>query len=346
MKHPSQTSLSNLEFLLAAMRAIGTKHSVTKHFTAQLELDVDASLSYGLGKDLFNDLIPNIPINGVIADQQVVPVTYDDIQGFVKSNSLINVNRNCPSRQGSSSNSNIALTPLSGVMPDSSNNSSGESPDQVAAYWDTMTIGNYVPRSQADPERHGSTEPSDQTSQSNVFDENTIIDNSKAFINNEIGQKIADNNNDLSSAQNSADCHSKAHAFHNPAEIRPFIEGTNIAHRSRSPPAMRMFFVEGTDALSANAQPSTNQTAVSLPMQFLVGQNARRKAEPLPTTDGIFTLHDGPVPSFPTPAGPWSSLSTYEETAAHPQTIEEELQDFISKNFRVDESWGTNQPRG
>ena len=36
-------SMANLEFLLAAMSAIGNRHSITKHFTAQLELDIEGS---------------------------------------------------------------------------------------------------------------------------------------------------------------------------------------------------------------------------------------------------------------------------------------------------------------
>lgn len=36
-------SVTNLEFLLLAMRAIGAKHSITNHFIAQLELDMNAA---------------------------------------------------------------------------------------------------------------------------------------------------------------------------------------------------------------------------------------------------------------------------------------------------------------
>jgi len=36
-------SVTNLEFLVLAMRAIGVKHSITNHFTAQLELDMNAA---------------------------------------------------------------------------------------------------------------------------------------------------------------------------------------------------------------------------------------------------------------------------------------------------------------
>jgi hypothetical protein len=38
--HPRSQSVTNLEFLVLAMRAIGIRHSITNHFTAQLELDM------------------------------------------------------------------------------------------------------------------------------------------------------------------------------------------------------------------------------------------------------------------------------------------------------------------
>src|ERR1700709_625103 len=36
-------SRTNLEFLLSAMRALGSKHSIVQHFTAQVELDIESS---------------------------------------------------------------------------------------------------------------------------------------------------------------------------------------------------------------------------------------------------------------------------------------------------------------
>jgi len=38
-----QLSISNLEFIATAMLAIGKKHPITKHFSAQLELDIEAA---------------------------------------------------------------------------------------------------------------------------------------------------------------------------------------------------------------------------------------------------------------------------------------------------------------
>ncbi|KAE9367686.1 hypothetical protein N431DRAFT_444787 [Stipitochalara longipes BDJ] len=42
-ERPRSRSSTDLEFLVLAMRAIGTKHSITNHFTAQLELDMNAA---------------------------------------------------------------------------------------------------------------------------------------------------------------------------------------------------------------------------------------------------------------------------------------------------------------
>jgi hypothetical protein len=35
--------MANLEFLIAAMKALSKRHPITEHFVTQLELDVDAS---------------------------------------------------------------------------------------------------------------------------------------------------------------------------------------------------------------------------------------------------------------------------------------------------------------
>ena len=38
-----QLSISNLEFIATAMLAIGKRHPITKHFSAQLDLDIEAA---------------------------------------------------------------------------------------------------------------------------------------------------------------------------------------------------------------------------------------------------------------------------------------------------------------
>jgi hypothetical protein len=77
--------VANLEFLLLAMRAIGARHPISNHFTAQLELDMDAA---GI-----NDAVPlpcpmpvfeksnaqNIPTNGIFADRRDQSMTVEDL---------------------------------------------------------------------------------------------------------------------------------------------------------------------------------------------------------------------------------------------------------------------------
>ena len=51
MPDPQPQSASNLEFVLAAMRAIGKKHSVTDHFTGTSNLLVLLSLKMSLNSE-------------------------------------------------------------------------------------------------------------------------------------------------------------------------------------------------------------------------------------------------------------------------------------------------------
>ena len=90
-RHPS--SIPNLEFLLAAMKAIGNRHSITKHFTAQLELDIE-----GAG------IKPNIPLNGILAQRSGSPMTTSEIRSFtfgeqktyIDSNGKLRIEEICP----------------------------------------------------------------------------------------------------------------------------------------------------------------------------------------------------------------------------------------------------------
>lgn len=68
-------SITNLEFLLAAMKAIGNRHSITNHFTAQLELDI-ASSGIKIGR------MPNIPMNGIIPSRGGAPMSVEDLRTF------------------------------------------------------------------------------------------------------------------------------------------------------------------------------------------------------------------------------------------------------------------------
>ena len=85
---PNPQSVGDLEFLLGAMNALGTKHSITKHFTAQLELEISAT---GLAKEetMFTchaklteegDITtPRIPMSGLLHGRAGKPMTVDEI---------------------------------------------------------------------------------------------------------------------------------------------------------------------------------------------------------------------------------------------------------------------------
>lgn len=83
--NPSPQSLVNIEFLLAAMSAIGQKHSITRHFSVQLELDVESVGLRGLKPNSGNNEIPNIPINGLLAERNGVPMTVVNLQSYATS---------------------------------------------------------------------------------------------------------------------------------------------------------------------------------------------------------------------------------------------------------------------
>ncbi|KAG4433416.1 hypothetical protein IFR05_011102 [Cadophora sp. M221] len=82
---PNPQNIVNIEFLLAAMSAIGLKHSITRHFSAQLELDVEAAglkTSKTSGSQIH---IPNTPINGLLADRNGVPMTVDNLNHYAST---------------------------------------------------------------------------------------------------------------------------------------------------------------------------------------------------------------------------------------------------------------------
>ena len=70
----SPQSITNLEFLVAAMRAIGHRHSITHHFTAQLEIDMESS-----GIKFPTRHMPNISMNGIIPSRAGKPISTDDL---------------------------------------------------------------------------------------------------------------------------------------------------------------------------------------------------------------------------------------------------------------------------
>ncbi|TVY75878.1 Citrinin biosynthesis transcriptional activator ctnR [Lachnellula suecica] len=92
--HPQ--SIANLEFLLAAMRALSKRHPITTHFVAQLELDIQAStgqkpalssildssdiLETGFPKKTFiTSATPNVPMNGLIVEREGQPTTMAEL---------------------------------------------------------------------------------------------------------------------------------------------------------------------------------------------------------------------------------------------------------------------------
>lgn len=82
---PNPQNIVNIEFLLAAMSAIGLKHSITRHFSAQLELDVEAAglkTSKTSGSQIH---APNTPIHGLLADRNGVPMTVDNLNHYASA---------------------------------------------------------------------------------------------------------------------------------------------------------------------------------------------------------------------------------------------------------------------
>lgn len=106
--------LTNLEFLISALKSIGTKHSVTNHFTAQIELDM---LAAGINKPSIQPgaeglEIPSLPISGIDPDRRGMPMTYANLQNFVGPKSNPSRPASVLNRGGSTS------SPHSGASPD------------------------------------------------------------------------------------------------------------------------------------------------------------------------------------------------------------------------------------
>ncbi|TVY37892.1 Citrinin biosynthesis transcriptional activator [Lachnellula occidentalis] len=89
--NPHPQSLANLEFLVAAMKALSKRHPVTKHFAAQLELDIEASGIHMPGLSSSPETLqklstgfPNTPMNGIVAERRGVPMSVAELQHFVQ----------------------------------------------------------------------------------------------------------------------------------------------------------------------------------------------------------------------------------------------------------------------
>ncbi len=139
---PRPSSLSHLEFILAAMQALSIRHTVTKHFSAQLELDMDAAGIRPITSPppvLDPCHVPNIPLNGILAERNGKPMTVADLKSFTtpESSNLPSASKGFnqyPSakRTGSESTSTgdpPSLTPpFSGIIAGSDSTSSRASP--------------------------------------------------------------------------------------------------------------------------------------------------------------------------------------------------------------------------
>jgi hypothetical protein len=119
--------LTNLEFVISAMKSIGTKHSVTNHFTAQIELDM---LAAGLSKpslqpsvEVSEQDMPSLPISGIDPDRRGMPMTYANLQNFVGPKPSPGQAASVLNRGGSTS------SPHSGASPDV--------PSEPSTTWDT-----------------------------------------------------------------------------------------------------------------------------------------------------------------------------------------------------------------
>tara|TARA_R110002060_G_scaffold52206_1_gene63142 strand:+ start:1413 stop:2222 length:810 start_codon:yes stop_codon:yes gene_type:complete len=135
---PNPQNVVNIEFLQAAMSAIGLKHSITKHFSTQLELDVEAA---GLKppKHAGNvNRIPNTPINGLLADRNGVPMTVDNLHHYasaaVPTSRVGGDGAQFTIRSGGSVTE--CASHMGGIIPILSDSSSAaESPNDAQPHW-------------------------------------------------------------------------------------------------------------------------------------------------------------------------------------------------------------------
>ncbi|RDL34407.1 Uncharacterized protein BP5553_07535 [Venustampulla echinocandica] len=84
---PHPQSLMNLEFLVAALQAIGDRHTLTKHFTAQLELDIEVSGIYRSQPDPCDtEDVPiyNNFIDGQFSQGKGAPLPFNIARSFTK----------------------------------------------------------------------------------------------------------------------------------------------------------------------------------------------------------------------------------------------------------------------
>jgi hypothetical protein len=134
----SASNMSNLEFVLAAMKAIGNRHSITTYFTTQLEMDIEESGILGST----DSKIIDTPSSGFLAERGSAPKTIYTLCGYIQAKRSVDAKLKGPllagiftrSDQNPSPRDSPASAPISNVNstpsskhteapPDSTNNS-------------------------------------------------------------------------------------------------------------------------------------------------------------------------------------------------------------------------------
>src|SRR4051812_19306178 len=80
-------SMTNLDFLVTAMKAIGGRHHITQHFTAQVELDIESSGIKALLRN--NGNMPEAwgghrPLHGILPETEIdVPTGFAGVCTYI-----------------------------------------------------------------------------------------------------------------------------------------------------------------------------------------------------------------------------------------------------------------------
>ncbi|KAE8454281.1 hypothetical protein EG329_005206 [Mollisiaceae sp. DMI_Dod_QoI] len=145
--------MTTLEFLLSAMRSIGAKHNITNHFTAQVELDMQAAgivqpsqrpsvECVNTTESPENPDIPSLPINGLLPDRHGLPMTYANLQAFVRNTNIHPVAAGVLLRDYSSSSPNSGESPNVPSEPSSNRDTGMKSVldmNKESSHLDTLT---------------------------------------------------------------------------------------------------------------------------------------------------------------------------------------------------------------
>ena len=121
-------SKTDLEFILAAMKAIGNRHSITNYFTAQLEIDIESSGIRPHSGPQEQARRPNLPMNGLLPARNGVPMTVEDLHSLSVAPPTSHTNKGgdleeiCPytasmATSSARSQSGTTITPVIGAEP-------------------------------------------------------------------------------------------------------------------------------------------------------------------------------------------------------------------------------------